>query len=101
MLIWKVPRIHEEGILLEVEHVEAHHSKQKQEMTLFERVVAGNQRADELANDGAKMNGGEMAAQIRARRKERRSTRLFSTQLAFAAWQWSWTILNSRHRRQK
>ena len=50
----------QERILLEVEHVKAHHSK-KVEMTSFEIfVIEGNQRADELAHDGAMLDGGEM-----------------------------------------
>ena len=39
-LIWEeVPKVHQEGTLLEVEHVKAHRSKKKQEMTLSERFV--------------------------------------------------------------
>ena len=57
--IWeKVRRIHQEGVLLEVEHVKAHRSKKEvQEMKLFERFVTeGNERADELAKDGAMLD---------------------------------------------
>ena len=42
--------------------------EQNQERTLFERIVTeGNERADELAKDGAMLYGGEMA-QFRAAR---------------------------------
>ena len=64
ILIWEeVRRIHQEGFLLDVEHVKAHRTKkEKQEMTLFEKcVTGGNERADELAKDGAMLDGGEMA----------------------------------------
>ena len=49
-----------------VEFVMTHRSKkEKQEMSLFERVVTeGHERADELAKDGA-MPDGETVAQIR------------------------------------
>ena len=41
-------------------------SREKQKMTLFKRCVTeGHERADELANDGAMMDGGDVA-QIRA-----------------------------------
>ena len=55
LLIWEVHKIHQEGILLEVEHVKAHRTKkEKQEMTLYEKfVTAGNERAGELAKEGA------------------------------------------------
>ena len=56
-------RIHQEGTQLEVEHIRAHSStKEKQDLSLFERFVTeGNQRADQLAKDGAMLDGGEMA----------------------------------------
>ena len=59
-------------------------------MTLFENFVTeDNEKADELAKDGAMLDGGEMA-QIRAstvqRRKKRRFTRHCRTQLAFTVW---------------
>ena len=62
--IWEeVRRIHQEGVLLEVEHVKAHRSKKEvQEMKLFEGFVTeGNERADEFEKDGAMLDGGEMA----------------------------------------
>ena len=67
-LIWQeLHRVHPEGILLEVQNVKAHRSqKEKQERSHFECFVADrNERANELARDGAKLDGGEMA-QIRA-----------------------------------
>ena len=60
--------LHQEGTTLpEVEHDKAHRAKkERQEMTCSERFVAeGNERADQLARDGAMLDGGEMA-QIRA-----------------------------------
>ena len=44
-------------------HVKAHRSKkEKQQMSLFEQFITeGNEKANELANDGAMMDGGEMA----------------------------------------
>ena len=75
--IWEeVRRIHQEGVLLEVEHVKAHRSKKEvQEMKLFEGFVTeGNERADELAKDGAMLDGGEMtqkrASSVQQRREE-------------------------------
>ena len=48
-------RFHQEGILVEVEHVKAHCTKKEmQQMSLFERVISiGNEKADELANQRA------------------------------------------------
>ena len=48
-------RIHQEGILREVEHVKTDRSKtEKQDVSLFERFVAeGNGRADHPAKAGA------------------------------------------------
>ena len=54
ILIWEeLHRVHQEGILVEVEHVKEHRSKKEmQQMSLFERFIAaeGNEKADELAN---------------------------------------------------
>ena len=64
IFIWEeVRRVHQEGTSLEVEDVKAHRSKtEKQQMALFETFVAeGNEKADELAKDGAMLDGGEMA----------------------------------------
>ena len=60
-------RIHQEVLLLEVEHVKAHRSKNEvQEVTLFEHFVTnGNEGADEMAKVEALLDGGDMA-QIRA-----------------------------------
>ena len=74
--IWEeVRRIHQEGVLLEVEHVKAHRSKKEvQEMKLFERFASQGRRADELAKDGAMLDGGEMiqkrASTVQQRREE-------------------------------
>ena len=50
-------------ILVEVEHVEAHRTeKEKKEMTHFEKFVFdGNEKADELAKEGAMMDKSFMA----------------------------------------
>ena len=57
IMIWEeVRRIHQEGVHFEIEHVKAHRSKEKQQMSLFEHFVTeSNQKADELAKDGAMM----------------------------------------------
>ena len=68
MLIWEeVHRIRQEVLLLEVEHVKAHRSKNEvQEVTLFEHFVTdGNEGADEMAKVEAMLDGGDME-QIRA-----------------------------------
>ena len=50
-------------ILVEVEHVEAHHTtKDKKDMSQLEKFVAeGNEKADELAKAGAMLDEGSMA----------------------------------------
>ena len=60
-------RINHEGIHLKFEKRPAYRSKkEKHEMSLFGRFATeGNESADELAKDGALLDGGEMA-QIRA-----------------------------------
>ena len=68
ILIWEeLHRFLQEGILVEVEHVIAHRTrKEMQHMSLFERFTAdGNEKADELAREGAMLDGGDMA-QVRA-----------------------------------
>ena len=56
-----------EGILVEVEHVKAHRTKKEmQQMSFFERLLAeGREKADELAKEGARVDGGDMA-EVRA-----------------------------------
>ena len=51
------------GILVEVEHVEAHRTKkEKKDMSHFEKfVIEGNEKADELAKEGALLDEGFMA----------------------------------------
>ena len=73
-------RVHREGILLEVEHVKAHRSKkEKQEMLFFDRFVAeGNERVDELAKDGAMLDGGGMAQSQHSSAEKRRGLRGFA-----------------------
>ena len=55
ILIWEeVCRFHQEGILLEVEHVKAHRTKkEKQEITLFGRFVMGSNLLLRGAKEGA------------------------------------------------
>ena len=63
ILIWEeIHRVHQEGIFVEVELVKAHRSKkEKQQRALFEKqITEGNEKADELAKDGAMMDKGEM-----------------------------------------
>ena len=60
-------RVPKEGILVEVEHVKAHRcKKEKQQMSPSDIFITeGNEKADELAKEGAVMDGG-VTAQIRA-----------------------------------
>ena len=58
---WKNCIIWQKGcILVEVEHVEAHRTKkEKKDMSHFERFVTeGNEKADELAKEGALLDEG-------------------------------------------
>ena len=96
--IWileEVRRVHQEGVLLEVEHVKAHRSKkEKQEMTLFEGFVTeGNERADELAKDGAMLDGGEMAQKrastVQQRREEASAALHCSVSFPCSVVEWS------------
>ena len=66
MLIWEeMHRVHQEAILVEVEHVKAHRIKEKQHISLFEKsITEGNEKADDLAKDRAMMDG--EVAQTRA-----------------------------------
>ena len=44
ILIWDLHRTHQEGILVEVEHVKAHRSKKEmQDMSLFEQFIIERQ----------------------------------------------------------
>ena len=49
---------------MEIEHVKAHRSKkERQQMSLFERLITeGNEKADELAKEGAMLDGGDVGA---------------------------------------
>ena len=49
------------GISVEVEHVKAHRTKkEKKDMSHFEKFVTeGNEKADELAKEGALLDGGQ------------------------------------------
>ena len=60
-------RVQQEGTLVEVEHVKAHRTKKEiQQMSLLERFIAeGIEDADELATEGAMVDGG-LVAQVRA-----------------------------------
>ena len=63
-LIWEeLHYLAERGILVEVEHVKAHHTKKEQkEMSHFEKFVTeGNEKADELEKEGALLDEGFMA----------------------------------------
>ena len=59
--IWEeLHRLTSREILIDVVHVEAHRTeKDKKEMTQFEKFVAeGNEKADELAKEGAMLDEG-------------------------------------------
>ena len=60
ILIWEeLHRVHQEGTLVEVEHVKAHHSKKEmQQISFFEKfLTGGHDRADELSKEGAMLDG--------------------------------------------
>ena len=64
ILIWEdFHRVHQEGVWVEVEHVKAHRSnKEMHEMSLFQKFITeGHEKADELAQEGAWLDGGDMA----------------------------------------
>ena len=106
MICEEVRGIHQEGVQQEPEHVKAHRSKkEKQEMSLLKWFVTeGNERADELAKDGAMLNGGEMAQMeaSTAQQKGRKFMRHCSPQVAFIVWWRSGTIVKnlSQHRKR-
>ena len=82
---------------MEVEHVKAHRTnKEKQCMSRLEKFVTeGNEKADELAKEGAMLDEG-------SGRNEKRCTQLCSVQPAFTVW-WSngKIVKNSRRSRKK
>ena len=59
-------RVHQEGILVEVEHIKAHRSeKEKQRISLFEKFITeSNEKSDDQATYGAMVDG-EVMAQLR------------------------------------
>ena len=63
--MWEeVRRVHQEGILVDVEHVKAHRSeKEMQEMSFFYEnfMTEGNGKADEPAKAEARLDGGDVA----------------------------------------
>ena len=62
-------------MLVEVEHVKAHRSKKEtQHMSLFEKVLTeGNEKADELAREGAMLDGGGVAESRASTVQQRRN----------------------------
>ena len=90
-------RIHQEGTLFDVE-LKAHRSnKEKQEPTPFERFVTeGHARAEELATDGAMLEGGEMT-QIKACTVPQRREEVYAAlqHEAFIVWWRRSTIVKS------
>ena len=65
ILIWEeFYRVHQEGVRVEVEPLNAHHSKKEvQKMSLFEKFFTeGSGEADELAKEGAMLVVGDMTA---------------------------------------
>ena len=86
ILIWEeLRRCHQEGILVEVEHVKAHRTrKEMQQMSLFERFIAeGNAKADELPKEGTMLDGG-LVAEVRASTVQREREDVSAT-LQYAA----------------
>ena len=75
----EVSRIHQESMLLEVEHVKAHRSKkEKKDMALFGSLVTeGIERADELATGGC--NAGGETAQIRVSTVQQKRKEVYAT----------------------
>ena len=60
ILIWKEwHSVHQESVLVEVEHVKVHRSKkEKQQKSLLEKIITeSNEKADELAKEGAMLDG--------------------------------------------
>ena len=67
--IWEeLHKFRQQDMLIEVEHVKAHRTeKETQQLSLFEKFFTeGNEKADELAKEGAMLDGG-VVAQARAR----------------------------------
>ena len=60
-------KLRSKEILVEVEHVKAHRiEKERQHMSLIEDFITeGNEKADELAKEGAMLEGGD-TAQVKA-----------------------------------
>ena len=85
MLIWEaLHRVHQE--LVEVLHFKAHrYTKGIRHMAIFEQFTTeGSEKADELAKDGAMMDGGVMA-QIRASTFQQRREEV-NVEPAFTVW---------------
>ena len=72
-------------ILMEVEHVKAHRTeKDEKEMSHFEKFVTeGNEKADELAQEGALLDEGVMA-QVRAKTVQQEREEIYAA-LQYAA----------------
>ena len=80
--------------MIEVEHVKPHRTeKDKKKMSHFEKfVIARNEKADELAKEGAMWDGGFVAqARASATQQENNCTQFCSMQPAFTVW---WTVKN-------
>ena len=68
IIIWEeLHRVHPEGTRVEAQHFNAHRSKKEmQNRSLFEKFITGGiEKADELAKEGARLDGGDVA-QVRA-----------------------------------
>ena len=77
ILIWKeVHRVHQEGILVEVEHVKAHRSK-KENSKCRSSKSSSQKGNDELAKEGAMLDGGGMA-QIRATEVQQKREEIYA-----------------------
>ena len=106
--MWEEVRwFHQEGTCLDVRHVTAHLcQKERQEMSLFERFVAGgNEKTDALAKDEAMLDRGEMeqirASTFQVRREEVCAAFAVRSQFSLLGWSCCWIVKNLRRRNKK
>ena len=91
-------------ILVEVDHVKAHRTqKEKKEMSHFERFVTeGNEKADELAKEGAMLDEWFMtkARAETAQQQKNKCMQPCSLQSSFIAWWKNGKIVKSRSQKK-
>ena len=91
-----------ERILIDVEH---RTKKERQHMSTYENFITeGNEKADELAKEGAMLDEGFMAqARAKTMQQERKEVyaALCSTQPAFTAWWWTGKSVKNSSRSQE